>query len=113
MSDHIAGSDKWDIKISAGRGYLDINFRELWHYRDLLMMFVKKDIITVYKQTILGPLWFLVQPVLTSLMFLFIFSGIAKIPTGKGIPLYRPFQLSKMLVAANRGVPHRLYMLIR
>jgi lipopolysaccharide transport system permease protein len=86
MPDHTASKDKWDINISSGTGYLDINFKELWHYRDLLMMFVKKDIITVYKQTILGPVWFVVQPVLTSLMFLFIFTGIAKIPTGQGIP---------------------------
>lgn len=82
----ITDADKWDISISARRGYLDINFQELWHYRDLLMMFVKKDIITVYKQTILGPIWFVVQPVLTSVMFMFIFGSIAKIPTGKGIP---------------------------
>jgi lipopolysaccharide transport system permease protein len=86
MSDQTVSAEKWDINISSGRGYLDINSREIWHYRDLLMMFVKKDIITVYKQTILGPIWFVVQPILTSFMFLFIFSGIAKIPTGKGIP---------------------------
>ncbi len=86
MMEHTAGNDKWDIHISSRRGYLDIDFKELWRYRDLLMMFVKKDIITVYKQTILGPIWFLVQPILTSLMFLLIFSSIAKIPTGQGIP---------------------------
>ena len=86
MSEHSLKSDKWDFSIKSDRGYLDINFRELWHYRDLLMMFVKKDIITVYKQTILGPIWFVVQPVLTSLMFMFIFTGIAKIPVGKGVP---------------------------
>jgi lipopolysaccharide transport system permease protein len=85
MADHTLSDDKWDINITSGGGYLDINFKELWRYRDLLMMFVKKDIITVYKQTILGPIWFVVQPVLTSLMFLFIFSGIANISTG-GIP---------------------------
>lgn len=72
----------WDISITSHRGYLDINFRELWRYRDLLLMFVKKDIITVYKQTILGPIWFVVQPMLTSLMYLLIFSSIAKISTG-------------------------------
>lgn len=86
MADQSVSNDKWDIHISSGGGYSNTNFRELWHYRDLLLMFVKKDIITVYKQTILGPIWFVVQPVLTSLMYLFIFSDIAKIPTGKGIP---------------------------
>ena len=72
MSDQTVSAEKWDINISSGRGYLDINSREIWNYRDLLMMFVKKDIITVYKQTILGPIWFVVQPILTSFMFLFI-----------------------------------------
>lgn len=85
MADHTLSDDKWDINISSGRGYLSVNFKELWHYRDLLMMFVKKDIITVYKQTILGPIWFVMQPVFTTLMFVLIFSGIAKIGTG-GIP---------------------------
>ncbi len=73
---------QWDIVIAPGRGYLDFNIKELWRYRDLLLMFVKKDIITVYKQTILGPIWFVVQPILTSLMFLLVFNGIAKISTG-------------------------------
>lgn len=73
---------QWDIVIAPGRGYLDFNIKELWRYRDLLLMFVKKDIITVYKQTILGPIWFVVQPILTSMMFLLVFNGIAKISTG-------------------------------
>src|ERR1700742_2184831 len=77
--------EHWDIHISSGKGYFDLNVKELWRYRDLLRMFVKKDIITVYKQTILGPIWFVVQPMLTSLMYLLIFNSIAKIPTG-GVP---------------------------
>jgi len=75
-------TDKWDIYITSDRRYLDINLKELWRYRDLLLMFVKRDIITVYKQTILGPIWFVIQPMLTSLMFLLIFNNIAKISTG-------------------------------
>jgi len=75
-------TDKWDIKITSGGGYLDFHVKELWHYRDLLMMFVKKDIITVYKQTILGPIWFIAQPLLTSLMFFVVFTNIANISTG-------------------------------
>ncbi len=82
MADNSNHTDKWDIVIAPGRGYLDFNAKELWRYRDLLLMFVKKDIITVYKQTILGPIWFVVQPILTSLMFLLIFNSIAKISTG-------------------------------
>lgn len=82
MADNLHDHEKWDIVIAPGRGYLDFNAKELWRYRDLLLMFVKKDIITVYKQTILGPIWFVVQPILTSLMFLLIFNNIAKISTG-------------------------------
>ncbi len=80
-------TDNWDSIITSGRGYLDFNIKELWRYRDLLMLFVKKDIITVYKQTILGPLWFVIQPMLTSLMFLLIFNNIAKISTGAIPPI--------------------------
>jgi len=80
-------TDSWDTIITSGRGNLDFNLKELWHYRDLLMMFVKKDIITVYKQTILGPIWFVVQPMLTSLMYLLIFNNIAKISTGAVPPI--------------------------
>ncbi len=80
-------TDTWDIKITSGNSYLDFHINELWHYRDLLMMFVKKDIITVYKQTILGPLWFIAQPLLTSIMFLLIFNSIAKISTGAVPPV--------------------------
>ena len=75
-------NDTWDIKITSGSGYLDFRINELWHYRDLLRMFVKKDIITVYKQTILGPIWFIAQPLLTSLMFFVVFTNIANISTG-------------------------------
>ena len=81
----VSNSDKWDIQISTQRGYLDFNVRELWHYRDLLLLFVKKDIITVYKQTILGPIWFVVQPIFTTITFVIVFGNIAKIGTD-GVP---------------------------
>ena len=89
MNEKTVGNDtgSWDTIITSGRGGLNFNFKELWRYRDLLTMFVKKDIITVYKQTILGPIWFVVQPLLTSLMFLLIFSNIAKISTGAVPPI--------------------------
>lgn len=85
MADDNHDIENWDITISSGRGYIDFNFRELWRYRDLLMMFVKKDIITVYKQTILGPVWFVLQPILTTVIFVFVFGNIAKIGTD-GVP---------------------------
>lgn len=72
----------WDLVIQPHRGLLEVDLKELWDYRDLLMMFVKRDIVTVYKQTVLGPLWFVVQPILTMFMFLVVFGTIAKIEVG-------------------------------
>jgi len=63
----------------------DIDFKEIWHYKDLYSMFVKRDIITQYKQTILGPAWFFIQPAITTIMYMVVFGGIAKIPTD-GLP---------------------------
>lgn len=60
---------------------LDLNFAELFAYRDLLMMYVKRDIVTFYKQTILGPLWFVIQPILTTIMFMFVFGNLAGLST--------------------------------
>ncbi len=79
--------EHWDIEISSKKGYLDIDLKEIWRYRDLLIMFVKKDIITVYKQTILGPIWFLIQPVLTTVVFVIIFGRVANIKTGTVPPI--------------------------
>lgn len=64
---------------------LSVDFGELWRYRDLLSLFVKRNIVTQYKQTVLGPLWFLIQPALTTLMYMVVFGGIAGIPTD-GVP---------------------------
>lgn len=72
---------KYKTKIRPKANLLDIGFREIWTYRDLLFMFVKRNIITVYKQTILGPLWFLVQPILTTGMYVLVFGKIANIST--------------------------------
>jgi len=77
--------ENWDIVIKPKNGLLDLNFREIWHYRDLLALFVRRNIITQYKQTILGPLWFIIQPALTVAMYMVVFGGIAGIPTD-GIP---------------------------
>lgn len=62
-----------------------VDFRELWRYRDLIELFVKRNIVVQYKQTILGPLWYLIQPVLTVIMNMIVFGGIAKMSTD-GIP---------------------------
>ena len=63
----------------------EVDFKEIWRYRDLFSMFVKRDIITQYKQTILGPAWFFIQPAITTIMYMVVFGGIAKIPTD-GLP---------------------------
>ena len=63
----------------------NLNLKEIWQYKDLLEMYVKRDIVTLYKQTILGPIWFFIQPIFTTVIFMFVFGGLAGIPTD-GIP---------------------------
>ena len=77
--------NQWDLVIENKSSLFCLNLKEVWRYRDLLYMYVKRDIITLYKQTILGPLWFIIQPVFTTIMFMFVFGGIAGISTD-GIP---------------------------
>ena len=77
--------EKWDIVIKPKDKLLAVDFKELWRYRDLYTLFVKRNIITQYKQTILGPAWFVIQPALTVLMYMIVFGGIAGIPTD-GVP---------------------------
>ena len=77
--------DQWDLTIHPKRHLLDVNLKELWEYRDLLKMFVKRDIVTIYKQTVLGPIWFFIQPIMTMLVYVVVFGNIAKIGTD-GIP---------------------------
>jgi lipopolysaccharide transport system permease protein len=67
---------------------IDLNLKEIWQYRDLLILFVKRNIVTVYKQTILGPLWYFIQPLFTSVIFTLIFNNMANIPTGDGVPSF-------------------------
>ncbi len=74
-----------EIHIRPHRAWLQLDVRELWEYRDLLWLLVYRDFVAKYKQTILGPAWFVLQPVLTTLVFTVVFGNIAKIPTG-GLP---------------------------
>ncbi len=80
-----AQNDDWLYTISSKRKLIDLNFKEIWRYRDLLLLFVKRDIVTVYKQTILGPLWYLIQPLFTSVIFTLVFNNLGSISTG-GVP---------------------------
>jgi len=71
----------WTTEIKPRRSLFDLNLREIWQYRDLTLLFVKRDFIAQYKQTILGPLWFLLQPLFSTVIFTIIFSRVARIPT--------------------------------
>jgi lipopolysaccharide transport system permease protein len=75
-------SEQWDLIVKSKYSLFDIDLQSLWKYRDLIMLFVKRDFVAIYKQTILGPLWYVIQPVLTTVVFTFVFGSIAKIPTG-------------------------------
>lgn len=74
-----------EIVIRPERKWFDFQFRELWNYRDLIFLFVRRDFVAYYKQTILGPLWFFIQPIFTTIVFMVVFGRIAQIPT-QGIP---------------------------
>lgn len=78
-------SNNWDLVIKGKTSLFDVKFRDLWHYRDLLLMFVKRDFVSFYKQTILGPLWFFIQPIFTTIVFTFVFGNLAGI-SSDGLP---------------------------
>lgn len=86
----------WTKVIKPKKGLWDVDLKSVWNYRDLLMMYVKRDVVVVYKQTILGPLWFLIQPVFTTIMYMFVFGGLAGISTD-GIP-HAVFYLAGILL---------------
>lgn len=75
----------WDMVMQPKTGWFDIDIKELWRYRDLIGMFVQRDFVTFYKQTILGPLWYIIQPLFTTVVFTIIFGQVAKISTD-GLP---------------------------
>ena len=75
----------WDKVIRPRSGWFDVDLREIWRYRDLIALFVWRDFVAVYKQTILGPLWYLIQPLLTTVVFTLVFGKFASLPTD-GLP---------------------------
>jgi len=79
-------NEQWDLVIRPRRSIFQIDIKAIWEYRDLLAMFVKRDIVVVYKQTILGPLWFFIQPIMTTLIYIIVFGRIARISTD-GVPM--------------------------
>ena len=78
-------SEQWSLIIKPHTRWWDLHLEDVWRYRDLLWLFVRRDFVSGYKQTILGPLWFFIQPLLTTIMFTIIFTGVARIPTD-GLP---------------------------
>lgn len=77
--------EHWDLVIKPRNKWYQIDLAAIWRYRDLLMLLVRRDFVSVYKQTILGPIWFFIQPILTTLTFTVIFGNLAKVSTD-GIP---------------------------
>lgn len=86
MNNNEYSDEEWLFEITPKNKFLTLNLREVWQYRDLLILFIKRDIVTVYKQTILGPLWYLIQPLFTALIFTVIFNSVAGIDTGSVPP---------------------------
>jgi len=82
MNNQKSNKENWLFEITPKNKLFSLNLKEVWQYRDLLMLFVKRDVVTLYKQTILGPLWYLIQPLFTSIIFTIIFNKVAGIETG-------------------------------
>ena len=76
---------EWDLVIEPNNNLFDLKLYDIWRYRDLLIMFVKRDFVSFYKQTILGPLWFFIQPLFTTIVYSFIFGNLAGLSTD-GVP---------------------------
>lgn len=114
--------ENWDHVITSKHSLFDLRLKEVWNYRDLLILFVRRDFVTVYKQTILGPLWFFIQPLLTTITFTIIFGNVAKLSTDgapqlvfymAGITLWNYFSSCLTAVAgvfnANAGIFGKVY----
>jgi lipopolysaccharide transport system permease protein len=79
--DYTTETQEWESEIKSEDSLFSINLKEVWQYRDLLLMLVKRDYVTFYKQTILGPIWFFVQPILTTIIYVLLFGQVAKLST--------------------------------
>ncbi|KQC34151.1 ABC transporter permease [Nonlabens sp. YIK11] len=114
--------EKWLYEIKPKGKLIDLNLKEIWRYRDLLVLFVKRDITTAYKQTILGPLWFLIQPLFTSVVFTLVFNEVAGIDNGAipnflfnltGLTLWSYFKevlsVSSSAFTSNAGLFGKVY----
>lgn len=96
MALHDNKDSDWLYEIKPKTSHFSLNLKEVWQYRDLLLLFVKRDIVTVYKQTILGPLWYFIQPLFTAITFTIIFNNVAGIQTGSIPPFL--FNLAGIII---------------
>lgn len=114
--------EKWDDIITDQKGLLDLNLKDVWNYRYLIKMFIKRDFVVSYKQTVLGPLWYLVQPIFSSIMYTFVFGRMAGVGTD-GVPYLLFYFAGTMLwtyftsclngcagtFTANKGIFDKVY----
>jgi len=117
---HVASD--YELVIRPTRGWLELNLADVWRYRDLLFLLVRRDFVATYKQTVLGPAWFILNPLLTTLTFTVVFAGAVKIPTD-GLPpvlfyfagllgwnyFARTFQSTSGTLANNAGIFGKVY----
>ncbi|PTQ99363.1 lipopolysaccharide transport system permease protein [Mucilaginibacter yixingensis] len=80
-------NENWDLEIRANDNLFNLHLKDVWNYRDLLWLLVRRDFVSFYKQTILGPLWFFIQPIFTTLVFTVIFNQLANIKVGSAPPM--------------------------
>lgn len=122
MQNNTENNGDWLFEITPKNKLFGLNLKEVWQYRDLLMLFVKRDVVTAYKQTILGPLWYLIQPLFTSVIFTLIFNNVANISTGSvppflfnlaGITIWNYFTAcfsgTSSTFSANAGIFGKVY----
>ena len=79
-------SNKWDLILEPKNSIFQSNIKEIFNYRDLIFLLVKRDFVTFYKQTILGPIWYIIQPLVNTIVFTIIFGKLAKISTDGSTP---------------------------
>lgn len=115
-------NNEWTTEIKPKKKWLDVDLKGIWRYRDLYVMYIKRDIVTKYKQTILGPLWYVIQPIFTTIMYMFVFGGLAGISTdGAPQPLFymagivlwgyfsESFTVSNSVFSTNANVFGKVY----
>ena len=118
----MADNNDWSIVIKPKRHWLDVDLKGLWRYSDLYVMYIKRDFITMYKQTVLGPMWFLIQPLFTTIIYMFVFGGLAGLSTdGVPQPLFymsgvilwsyfsQSFNLCSNVFISNAGIFGKVY----